>query len=98
MDLYLGSSTNYTSGKGNAEWQATESIPINGENQEVVYKRRSDIQVAGMLSFYVLTKGGHPFGDISYERPNNIYQGTPGRTMYPTFYFYGLLFSIFGLI
>lgn len=72
-----GRSTNYTSGKGNAEWQAAESIPIDGENQPVVYKRKSDIQVAGMLSFYVLTKGKHPFGDISYERPNNIYHGNP---------------------
>jgi hypothetical protein len=85
--LYVGSSTNHTSGKGNAEWQAAESIPIEGEDQQVVYKRKSDIQVAGMLSFYVLTKGHHPFGDISYERPNNIYHGRPGKTQYSTFHF-----------
>lgn len=55
---------------------------MEDENRNVVYKRRSDIQVAGMLAFYVLTKGKHPFGDISYERPMNIRAGRPGKTIH----------------
>ena len=77
--VLLERSTVHTSGKGNVEWQAAESISMEDENRDVVYTRRSDIQVAGMLAFYVLTKGKHPFGDISYERPMNIRAGTPGK-------------------
>ena len=34
-------------------------------------------QVAGMLIFYILTKGKHPFGNVSSETevPNNISKG-----------------------
>lgn len=55
---------------------------MEDENRDVVYKRRSDIQVAGMLAFYVMTKGKHPFGDISYERPTNIRADRAGKIVY----------------
>ena len=29
---------------------------------QLKWKEKSDIQVAGMLAFYILTKGKHPFG------------------------------------
>ena len=40
------------------------------------YKKKSDIQVTGTIAFFVLTKGGHPFGD-EFERMGNILNGNP---------------------
>ena len=64
-----------TGSKGTPGWMAAESIPKEGE-KEGRFKRKSDIQVVGMVSFYVLTKGGHPFGD-TYRRTSNIIDGNP---------------------
>ena len=64
-----------TGSKGTPGWMAAESLPKEGE-KEGRFKRKSDIQVVGMISFHVLTKGGHPFGDI-YRRTSNIIDGKP---------------------
>ena len=64
-----------TGSKGTPGWMAAESFPKEGE-VEGSFKRKSDIQVIGMISFHVLTKGGHPFGDI-YRRTSNIIDGKP---------------------
>ena len=64
-----------TGSKGTPGWMAAESIPKEGE-KEGRFKRKSDIQVVGMVSFYVLTKGGHPFGG-TYHRTSNIIAGKP---------------------
>ena len=64
-----------TGSKGTPGWMAAESFPKEGEKKGR-FKRKSDIQVAGMISFYVLTKGGHPFGD-RYHRTSNIIDGNP---------------------
>ena len=50
---------------------------INTQNKNVGLKKKSDIQVAGMLAFFVLTKGEHPFGGLSHERMTNILKGNP---------------------
>ncbi|KAL4006633.1 transcription factor PU [Sarotherodon galilaeus] len=39
------------------------------------YKSSTDIQVAGMLIYYILSGGNHPFGDISFKCESNIYDG-----------------------
>ena len=64
-----------TGSKGTPGWMAAESLPKDGE-MEGRFKRKSDIQVVGMISFYVLTKGEHPFGD-TYHRTSNIIDGKP---------------------
>ena len=64
-----------TGSKGTPGWMAAESLPKEGE-MEGRFKRKSDIQVVGMISFYVLTKGEHPFGD-TYHRTSNIIDGKP---------------------
>ena len=64
-----------TVSKGTPGWMAAESFPKEGE-KEGRFKRKSDIQVVGMISFYVLTKGKHPFGD-TYHRTSNIIDGNP---------------------
>ena len=57
--------TTHRSGQqGTRFWRAVESYPPKSKscNEGVRYKKQSDIQVAGMVSFYILTKGQHPFG------------------------------------
>ena len=40
------------------------------------WKEKSDIQVAGMIAFYILTKGKHPFGP-QLHRMINLHVGNP---------------------
>ena len=40
------------------------------------WKEKSDIQVAGMLAFYILTKGKHPFG-AEIHRLEKLHDGNP---------------------
>lgn len=64
---------------GTRNWQAREVLkPEKGAN--VRYTRSVDVQVAGMLIFYILTKGKHPFGDydVEGEITNNIMKGESG--------------------
>ena len=64
--------TLHTGTKGTAGWRAAESlVDLNPK-----YKRKSDIQVIGMICFYILTKGIHPFGGC-YYREANILCGNP---------------------
>ena len=60
---------------GNLCWSAAESIEMK-EDGKVTFKRKSDVQVAGMICFYILTKGEHPFGAVD-ERMLNIKNGNP---------------------
>ena len=57
-------------------WRAVETLSQQS-NSSVKYKRRSDIQVMGMICFYILTKGEHPFGKTSDERTTNLQKGRP---------------------
>ena len=51
--------------KGTKNWRAVESCSEAGTSDDglVRYKTKSDIQVAGMVAFYILTQGKHPFGE-----------------------------------
>ncbi|XP_035506300.1 sensor for unfolded proteins in the ER ire1 isoform X2 [Scophthalmus maximus] len=51
---------------------ATETLK---GGDEIRYKWSTDIQVAGMLIYFILSGGGHPFGE-PFERVYNIHQGT----------------------
>ena len=68
--------TTLTTGQmGTRGWMAAESMSKDGSRAR--FKRKSDIQVAGMISFYVLMKGKHPFGDDVHYRVTNIIEGNP---------------------
>ncbi|KAL1278739.1 hypothetical protein QQF64_025412 [Cirrhinus molitorella] len=67
--LEEGRSTVHTARAGTLGWEATEIL-----NQDTGYKISSDIQVAGMLVYYILSDGKHPFGDIK-DREENIKKG-----------------------
>lgn len=57
--LKLGETTCRTNAAGTKCWKASETVE---EDSNSGYKRSSDIQVAGMLAYYILSCGHHPFG------------------------------------
>ncbi len=66
-----------TEAKGTRDWMPVEVIEtITDRGQLCRFKKKSDIQVAGMLAFFILTKGEHPFG-MSVRRMTNILKGNP---------------------
>ncbi|XP_072231965.1 uncharacterized protein [Leuresthes tenuis] len=60
-----------TSCAGTKCWMATETL---AEESIVPYKSNTDMQVAGMLIYYILSEGHHPFGK-SFECEFNVYNG-----------------------
>ena len=62
--------------KGTQGWMPAEVIEAMNQEKKCRYKKKSDIQVTGMIAFFVLTKGEHPFGDGS-DRMRNIVNGNP---------------------
>lgn len=68
--------TVWTDPKGTLGWMPAEVIEAINDRRECRFKKKSDIQVTGMIAFFVLTKGGHPFGD-EYDRMRNIVKGNP---------------------
>ncbi|CAL8327467.1 unnamed protein product [Lota lota] len=54
-----GQTTLHTRGAGTKCWMARETLD---EDVDVPCKMSSDIQVAGMLTYYILSGGHHPFG------------------------------------
>ncbi|XP_067257452.1 probable serine/threonine-protein kinase irlE [Chanodichthys erythropterus] len=58
--LKQGETTIQTRIAGTRCWKAKETIK---EEVNTGYKRSSDIQVAGMLVYYILSGGHHPFGE-----------------------------------
>ncbi|XP_062417112.1 serine/threonine-protein kinase/endoribonuclease ire-1-like isoform X2 [Pungitius pungitius] len=69
-----GGRSTYCSGRAGTKcWIATEIL--GGGDDGVPYKRSTDIQVAGMLIYYILSEGHHPFGDIPIECDHNILNG-----------------------
>ncbi|PVD20351.1 hypothetical protein C0Q70_18505 [Pomacea canaliculata] len=54
-------------------WKSTDHV--TGLALEPTFK--ADIQVAGMLLYYILTGGRHPFGDTATEVENNLRRGAP---------------------
>uniref|UniRef100_A0A8C2HNS2 Protein kinase domain-containing protein n=1 Tax=Cyprinus carpio TaxID=7962 RepID=A0A8C2HNS2_CYPCA len=57
--LNFSQTTLRTSSAGTRFWMAKETLD---EEANTGYKRSSDIQVAGMLVCYILSRGHHPFG------------------------------------
>ena len=75
--LSPGETTVLTEAKGTEGWIPPEVIKeIDREGCKGRYKKKSDVHVAGMVAFFVLTKGDHPFG-ARYERMSNIMKGEP---------------------
>ncbi|XP_046843824.1 serine/threonine-protein kinase PLK4-like [Xenia sp. Carnegie-2017] len=70
-------STHLSIQRGAKNWIAPESYDkTDGSINKVRYKKESDIMNAGMVAYYVATKGKHPFG---HERHilDNILIGNP---------------------
>ena len=68
--------------RGTEGWIAAECLPNDGDHTmlsfdeiEVRYRKSSDIQVLGMIFYFVLTKGFHPFGHYYFDRLSNTRKG-----------------------
>jgi serine/threonine-protein kinase/endoribonuclease IRE1 len=66
-----------TEGKGTEGWMPAEVIETRNQGIVGRFKRKSDIQAAGMIAFFILSKGKHPFGVSMYQRMTNILNGNP---------------------
>ena len=81
--LRIEESTHESIMRGMEGWVAVESLPndrdenlLSYEEIKVRYKKESDVQVLGMLFYFVLTKGKHPFGTlVELDRLTNIKRG-----------------------
>ena len=65
-----------TEASGTRGWMPAEVIEAENRRTKGRYKRRSDVQALGMIAFFIMTRGEHPFG-ADYERMRNIEKGTP---------------------
>ncbi|XP_046854888.1 serine/threonine-protein kinase/endoribonuclease IRE1b-like [Xenia sp. Carnegie-2017] len=62
---------------GTLHWLAPESYRGDVDSEKkATYQRRSDVYNAGMVAYYVATKGNHPFG-IERHRLDNMLNGNP---------------------
>ena len=69
--------TVHTDAKGTEGWMPAEVIEAKNQRITVRYKRKSDVQAIGMIAFFILTNGEHPFGDHSHDRMANILKADP---------------------
>ena len=74
--------TVHTDAKGTEGWMPAEVIEAKNQRITVRYKRKSDVQAAGMIAFFILTNGEHPFGDHSHDRMANILKADPVNLHY----------------
>ncbi|XP_028395454.1 uncharacterized protein LOC114519508 [Dendronephthya gigantea] len=65
-----------TDAKGTRGWMPPEVIEAIVKKEKSRFKRKSDVHVAGMIAFFILTKGEHPFGS-SLERMKNNLEDNP---------------------
>ena len=65
-----------TNAKGTQDWMPAEVIQTSNQGGKGKFKKKSDVQVAGMIAYFILSKGEHPFGP-SYDRMSNILNGYP---------------------
>ncbi len=70
-------STVHTDAKGTRDWMPPEVIEAINTAKKGPFKKKSDIQVAGMIAFFILTQGEHPFGRYLHDRMTNILEGRP---------------------
>ncbi|XP_028415839.1 serine/threonine-protein kinase cds1-like [Dendronephthya gigantea] len=75
--LKEGETTVKTYAKGTRGWMPAEVIEAGNEEEKGRYKKKSDIQSVGMIAFFILTGGKHPFGATMQERMTNISKGNP---------------------
>jgi serine/threonine-protein kinase/endoribonuclease IRE1 len=68
--------TVHTVARGTRDWMPAEVIEAIAKKEIGRFKKKSDVQVAGMIAFFILTKGEHPFGP-ELERMINISKGNP---------------------
>ena len=68
--------TVHTSASGTQGWMPSEVIETANKGGKGRFKRKSDVQVAGMIAYFILSEGDHPFGSL-YERMGNILKGNP---------------------
>jgi serine/threonine protein kinase len=66
-----------TYAKGTQDWMPPEVIEAINTKTKVRFKKKSDIQVAGMIGFFILTKGRHAFGQSFLDCMTNILKGNP---------------------
>ena len=88
MYFFTGATTCPTNNeRGSQGWIAYECIDWDGLYSDEVqdpsdapiqfkWKEKSDIQVAGMIAFYILTKGKHPFGPL-IDQMSRLHFGNP---------------------
>ena len=62
--------------KGSDGWMPAEVIKAINSKELCRFKKKSDIQVTGMIAFFLLTNGEHPFGS-PLDRMKNILNGSP---------------------
>lgn len=67
--------------KSSLVWFAKETIDIYKNSSIVECSLKSDIQVAGMLTYFILSCGKHPFGEETEEILKNIQKGVPKLTV-----------------
>ena len=67
--------TVHTYAKGTRDWLPPEVIAAINAKEKGPFKKKSDIQPAGMIAFFILTQGGHPFGRCLNDRMTNILEG-----------------------
>ena len=65
-----------TETSGTRGWMPAEVIEAENRGIKGRYKRKSDVQASGMIAFFIMTRGEHPFG-VEYERMRNIEKGNP---------------------
>ncbi|CAB3993705.1 serine threonine- kinase ppk4-like [Paramuricea clavata] len=65
-----------TDAKGTQGWMSSEVIKTGNKGGKCRYKKKSDVQVAGMITYFILNKGEHPFGSV-HDRMTNILRGNP---------------------
>ena len=75
--LHEDATTIDTDPKGTEGWMPAEVI--EAKNQGIIgrYKKESDVQAVGMISFFILTNGEHPFGNYLHDRMANILKADP---------------------
>uniref|UniRef100_A0A671YYD3 Serine/threonine-protein kinase ppk4-like n=1 Tax=Sparus aurata TaxID=8175 RepID=A0A671YYD3_SPAAU len=70
--LLKGQTTYCTGSAGTRCWKARETLT---DEADIRYKSNTDVQVAGMLIYYILSGGHHPFGDKLHKCEYNIDEG-----------------------
>ncbi|XP_028395353.1 serine/threonine-protein phosphatase 6 regulatory ankyrin repeat subunit C-like [Dendronephthya gigantea] len=71
-----GETTVETFAKGTRGWMPPEVIEAIDKDEKGRFKKKSDVHVAGMIAFFILTKGEHPFGS-NLDRMRNILEDNP---------------------